>query len=109
MLPRPILAGDPHTVLALDNQCMIPRSLAEKIGGDVIGMEICSPQLSPDYRATIGGVYEDFPHNSIITNDIFLSLPTIRFFHVRRAAELVGATTGISPWYGLHRAPLPTT
>lgn len=80
VLPRPILAGDPHTVLALDNQCMIPRSLAEKIGGDVIGMEICSPQLSPAYRATIGGIYEDFPHNSIITNDIFLSLPTIRFF-----------------------------
>ena len=80
VLPRPILAGDPHTVLALDNKCMIPRSLAEKIGGDVIGMEICSPQLSPDYRATIGGIYEDFPRNSIITNDIFLSLPTIRFF-----------------------------
>lgn len=93
VLPRPILAGDPHTVLALDNQCMIPRSLAEKIGGDVIGMEICSPQLSTAYRATIGGIYEDFPHNSIITNDIFLSLPTIRFF----------MTDGRQNWWGNDR------
>ena len=40
----PILAGNPHEVLAVKNSVMIPRSLAEKIGGSPVGMELCDPE-----------------------------------------------------------------
>lgn len=80
VLDRDIISGDPHEVLAVDNSCMIPRSLADKIGGDVIGLEISCPTLSEDYWATVGGIYEDYPDNSTIPNAVYLSLQTIRFF-----------------------------
>lgn len=73
-----IIAGNPHEVLAVENQCMIPLSLAEKIGDDVIGMVITSPQMSNDYKITIGGVYEDYPLNTTMNNAIYLSMPSIR-------------------------------
>lgn len=61
VLTTDILAGNPHDVLAVADWCMIPRSLAEKIGGDVVGLSLCSPNISEDYKVTVGGVYEDFP------------------------------------------------
>lgn len=67
-------------VLATEDQCMIPLSLAEKIGEDVIGKSITVKKLSPDYSMTIGGVYEDFPENSTFQNRIYLSLKTISKF-----------------------------
>lgn len=75
-----ILQGDPHKVLATADQCMIPRSLAELIGGDVVGTQLCAPDFSEDYKITVGGVYEDFPLNSSFENAILLSLPTIGRF-----------------------------
>lgn len=80
VLERDIISGDPHNVLSVKNMCMIPRSLAEKIGGDPVGMEISAPDLSKDYWVTIGGVYEDYPLNSSIENFILLSLPSIGAF-----------------------------
>ncbi len=77
-----ILQGDPHEVLATVDQCMIPRSLAELIGDDVVGQQLCAPDFSKDYKITIGGVYEDFPLNSSFENVVFLSLPTIARFSV---------------------------
>ena len=43
VLPTKILAGDPRKVLETKSQVMIPRSLAEKIGGDVVGMKFWVP------------------------------------------------------------------
>lgn len=80
VLERRIITGDPHRVLAVKHQCMIPQSLAEKIGGDPVGMEISVPSLSDSYWATIGGIYEDYPLNSSVGNAIMLSLPTIGTF-----------------------------
>lgn len=80
VLSRPIIAGDPHEVLAVEGMCMIPRSLAEKIGGDVIGMQISSPQTGADCSFTIGGIYEDYPLNSSFANTIHLSMPSIKYF-----------------------------
>ncbi|MDE6290399.1 MAG: multidrug ABC transporter substrate-binding protein, partial [Muribaculaceae bacterium] len=40
VLKTPVLEGNPHEVLAVEDRLMIPRSLAEKIGGDVIGQRM---------------------------------------------------------------------
>ncbi len=80
VLTRPIVAGDPHTALAVPAHCMIPRSIAEKIGGNPVGMTFTIPSLSKEYTFTIGGVYEDFPINSSLENNIILSLAGIGDF-----------------------------
>lgn len=78
VLRQPVVSGDPHEALAVEDRCMIPRSLAEKIGGDVIGMMLVSPDFNESYSIMIDGVYEDFPINSTFRNVIYLSLPSIR-------------------------------
>lgn len=80
VLSTPIIAGDPHEALAVAHSCMISRSLAEKIGGDVIGKQLSSPDFSYDYSITVNGVYEDFPANSTIGNCIYLSMPSFDSF-----------------------------
>lgn len=75
-----IIAGDPHEALAVKDVCMIPHSLADKIGGDVVGQRLCALAFSEDYKVTIGGVYEDFPVNSTLPNAIYLSLSSIGNF-----------------------------
>ena len=75
-----IIAGDPHEALAVKDVCMIPRSLADKIGGNVVGQRLCALAFSEDYKVTIGGVYEDFPINSTLPNAIYLSLSSIGNF-----------------------------
>lgn len=76
VLVTPILTGDPHEVLAVESECMIPRSLADKIGGDVMGLRLLFPELTEKYHVTVGGVYDDFPLNSTIGNNIYVSMPT---------------------------------
>lgn len=71
----PIIAGNPHDVLDRADMCMIPRSLADRIGGDVIGMTFTMPEFSEAYTAVIGGIYEDFPLNSTVQNRIYAGLP----------------------------------
>ena len=71
-----IIAGDPHEVLSVKHSCMIPKSLADKIGNDVVGLQFSIPNFSPEYKAVIGGIYEDFPENSSIPNSIYISLNT---------------------------------
>lgn len=75
--PR-ILHGNPHEVLAVANSCMIPRSLADKIGGDVTGTSFCILTFSEQYKAIIGGVYEDFPINSSVDNMLMFGIPTMK-------------------------------
>lgn len=72
--------GNPHEALAVQDNVMIPRSLAEKIGGEVKGLRFCVPHWTEDYIVTIGGVYEDYPLNSTIKNLVYLSMPTIGKF-----------------------------
>ncbi len=77
VFPRQILAGDPHEVFAVEKHCMIPRSLAENIGGDVVGLTFTMQNFSDKFEFTIGGVYEDFPLNSTIANAVYVGMPTI--------------------------------
>lgn len=80
VVTRDISLGDPHEVLSVDGSCMIPASLARKIGNDPVGQTFVVPRLSDTYLFTIGGVYEDFPVNSTIDNSVFLSLASIGNF-----------------------------
>ena len=80
VLKTPILEGDPHEVLAVEDLVMIPRSLAEKIGGDVIGQRFSVVDWGDTYKMTVGGVYEDYPLNSTRKNAVYLSMPTIGKF-----------------------------
>lgn len=80
VLRQPVISGNPKEALAVENHCMIPRSLAEKIGGDVIGTTLSSPELNDSYSVMIDGIYEDFPVNSTFTNAIYLSMPSIGNF-----------------------------
>ena len=70
VLRHPVISGNPKDIFAVENHCMIPRSLAEKIGGDVIGITLSSPDISDKYIITVDGVYEDFPVNSSFSNAI---------------------------------------
>lgn len=80
VIHRNIMEGDPHAVLSTKDYCMIPHSLAEAMGGNVVGRQITLPGLSPDYKMTIGGVYEDFPYNSTFDNEILVSMKSISNF-----------------------------
>lgn len=85
-----VISGDPHTALAVKDHCMIPRSLAEKIGGDVLGMTLVSPDFNENYQIMIDGVYEDFPINSTFGNVIYLSLSSIVNFSADGRDNWVG-------------------
>ncbi len=90
VLYTPVIEGDPHEVLAITDQVMIPRSLAEKIGGDVVGQRFSVVEWGDTYKASIGGVYEDYPLNSTIKNTIYLAMPTISKFMYDGSENLIG-------------------
>lgn len=79
VLPTEIIAGDPHEALAVKGSLMIPESLAKQIGDDVLGKTLRCVYY-PDLTFIINGVYKDYPLNSTIPNDIFLSLSSIGDF-----------------------------
>ena len=85
-----ILEGDPHEALAVKDHVVIPQSLADKIGGNVVGQQLSVVEFGNDYKMTIGGVYKDFPLNSTISNSIYLSLPTIGKFMMDGRENLLG-------------------
>ncbi len=74
VLATPVLYGDPHEILNVADYCLIPRSLAEKIGGEVIGQSFYSAGYGDDIKMTVGGIYEDFPLNSTIPNAVYVSM-----------------------------------
>lgn len=80
VFPRPILAGNASEALQVEWSCMIPRSLAEKIGGEVTGMLLTSPDLGDNRSVRVGGVYEDFNTNSTLENAIYISMTTLPNF-----------------------------
>ncbi len=90
VLKTPVLEGDPHEVMAVSDQVMIPRSLADKIGDDVIGKCFSIVEWGDMYKATIGGVYEDYPLNSSIKNTVYIAMPTIRKFMGDGSENLLG-------------------
>lgn len=77
VFPFRILAGNPKQVLSQVDYCMIPRSLAEKLGGDVVGKKVYYNKLG-DWALTVGGIYEDIPLNSKLHGmEVMVAMPTI--------------------------------
>jgi putative ABC transport system permease protein len=74
---RPILAGNPTKTLGKWGCVMVSRSFAEKLGGvqECIGKQICNLD-QVDFKATVEGVYEDFPKNGSLDFDILLAMNT---------------------------------
>ena len=74
---RPILAGNPVSVLGKWGSVMVTRSFAEKLGGlqECIGKQIANADMD-GLKMTIEGVFEDFPKNGSLDYDILLSMDT---------------------------------
>ena len=71
-----VWGGNPKEILSRPGFAIISRSIAEKIGGDVIGKNI-NFEISPDKYYEIGAVFEDLPANSSYAYDILISIPSI--------------------------------
>ncbi|MDE6267222.1 MAG: ABC transporter permease [Muribaculaceae bacterium] len=69
-----VTGGNPKDILVTAGECVIPRSLAEKIGGDAVGTRFTIPELNDNSLFTIAGVYDDFPLNSTIPRAIYFSM-----------------------------------
>ena len=77
VFPFRVLSGNAKQTLSRMNYCMIPRSLAEKLGGDVVGKKVYYNERG-GWALTIGGVYEDIPLNSKLHGmEVMVSMPTI--------------------------------
>lgn len=79
LLPRPMVAGDAKEILSRSMYALVSRSLAKKMGGDVIGKAI-QIEAYPGREITIGGVFEDIPENSSYHYDAIVSLESIGQF-----------------------------
>lgn len=77
LFPVPILSGNPHEVLDQPLCCMVSRSVAETLGGDVMDKKFTVAEYgSTSFK--VGGVFEDFPWNSSFHGtQIILSMATL--------------------------------
>ncbi len=77
VFPFRVLQGNPKKALSQTDYCMIPRSLAEKLGGNVVGKKVYYNRRG-GLALTVGGVYEDIPLNSRLHGmEVMVSMPTI--------------------------------
>lgn len=79
VLPRPVIAGDVKETLARPMYAVVSESIANKIGGNVIGRTIVMDTY-PGRVITIGAVFKDIPENSHYRYDIAISLTSIGNF-----------------------------
>ena len=79
VLPLPIITGDPKEILSQPMMIMVSQSIAQSMGGEVIGKQIIINSY-PNNVLTIGGVFEDMPKNSNSRYDIIISMPSVSQF-----------------------------
>ena len=91
LFPRPMILGNAKDILSRPMHAIISRTLAEKMGGDVIGRTISAIERpDPEQRITISGIFEDLPENSSEKYDIIVSLSSIGNFLWDGSMNLVG-------------------
>lgn len=96
MFPVRILEGDADRALTEPFCCVVNRSTAKRLGGNVVGRHIESKEM-PGLKLTIVGVYEDYPHNSTFHNyDVIGSMKTQKNFSYDGQDNLVGNDRYIS-------------
>lgn len=85
-----ILEGDADETLAKPFYCLVSRTMAERMGGDVLGRKLECTTI-PGLVMTVGAVYEDYPWNSTFHNyDVMLSMATQRSFGYDGQDNLMG-------------------
>lgn len=91
IFPRVTVQGNLKEGLSRPYYCVISRSMADRIGGNVVGKAF-EPR-DWDCKLIIGGVYEDFPYNSRLHGiDVIVSMPTLnQFLGFDVSARWVGA------------------
>ena len=89
VLPRPVLLGDAKETLSRPGYAIVSRSMAEAIGGDVVGKTFTVDE-DETYTLTIGGVFEDLPENSSYDADIFLSMETLPVYRYDMRNQYMG-------------------
>ena len=89
VLPLPMIVGDAKSTLSRPDYALVSESMAEKLGGDVIGKQFADDYI-PDVWFTIGGVFEDIPSNSHRKFDVIISLESIGRFMWDGRANLDG-------------------
>ena len=84
------VTGDVRKSLSVKGYCLVSRSLADKVGGDVIGKSFyVYPHDSTPL--TIGGIYEDYADNTSFANiDVLVSLSSIGYFSYDGSSDLLG-------------------
>ncbi|MDR2083510.1 MAG: ABC transporter permease [Bacteroidales bacterium] len=94
VLSRPILIGNPKEILSQPMQCLVSRSIAEKIGIDNVIGQTFTFNINSSRQITIAGVFEDIPENANINYDIVVSLKSI---------SALGYYDGSENWIGNDR------
>lgn len=85
-----VLQGDPKRILSRPLYAMVSESVARNIGGEVIGKTL-SLDGKEDVVLTIGGVFEDFPENSIFNQmEMLVSMPSISYYIWDGSMNLIG-------------------
>ena len=85
-----VLVGDARKILSTAGQCMISRSLSEKIGGDVVGKSFCFAS-APQKPMTVSGVFDDYPENSAYSSfDVLMSMPSMGTYAWDGTENLIG-------------------
>ncbi|MDD4514292.1 ABC transporter permease [Massilibacteroides sp.] len=79
VLPRPVLAGDVKQTLSRPMYVIVSKSIADKIGSDVIGKTI-EMDTYPGKIMTIGAIFDDIPENSHYRYDVAISMSSIGEF-----------------------------
>lgn len=79
LIPRPMVVGNAKEVLAKPMHALVSKSIADKMGGNVIGKEI-ELDIHPNKKITIGGVFEDIPENASHKFDVITSMSSIAQF-----------------------------
>lgn len=72
-----VTGSDPRDIMEVKRRCAIPRSLADKIGPEAMGTEICFPNFNEDYKVTVDAIYEDYPLNTSIPNNVYVSMASL--------------------------------
>lgn len=85
-----ILEGDADETLAKPFYCLVSRTMAERMGGEVVGRKLECTTI-PGLVMTVGAVYEDYPWNSTFHDyDVMLSMATQRSFSYDGQDNLMG-------------------
>ncbi|MCG8582466.1 MAG: ABC transporter permease [Bacteroidales bacterium] len=80
VIPRPMIRGNSIEILQTNLNCMVSSTIAEAMGGNVIG-EVIELKKYPGKELTIKGVFEALPENTNFNYDILISMVSITEFY----------------------------